>query len=87
VNGSSGAPVLAVHDLVKNFPVRGGRGRVVVQAVSGVSFQLDQGRTLGLVGESGSGKSTVGRCVLRLLEPTSGTVQFEGVDILGLPWD
>ncbi|HYL52417.1 MAG TPA: ABC transporter ATP-binding protein, partial [Acidimicrobiia bacterium] len=75
---------LVVRDLVKNFPVRGGRGGVVVQAVSGVSFDLRPGRTLGLVGESGSGKSTVGRCVLRLLEPTSGSVEFEGVDVLKL---
>jgi ABC-type oligopeptide transport system ATPase subunit len=75
---------LVVRDLVKNFPVRGGRGGVVVQAVSGVSFDLRPGRTLGLVGESGSGKSTVGRCVLRLLEPTSGSVEFEGMDVLKL---
>ena len=77
-------PTLEVRDLVKNFPVRGGGGRIVVHAVSGVSFDLNSGKTLGLVGESGSGKSTVGRCVLRLLEATSGTVRFEGVDLLGL---
>jgi peptide/nickel transport system ATP-binding protein len=81
---NSAAPTLEVRDLVKHFPVRGGGGRIVVQAVSGVSFELQRGKTLGLVGESGSGKSTVGRCVLRLLEPTSGTVRFEGVDLLGL---
>jgi oligopeptide/dipeptide ABC transporter ATP-binding protein len=75
---------LEVRDLVKNFPVRGGGGRIVVHAVSGVSFDLNRGKTLGLVGESGSGKSTVGRCVLRLLEATSGTVRFEGVDLLAL---
>ena len=75
---------LEVHDLVKNFPLRGGGGRIVVQAVSGVSFDLHPGKTLGLVGESGSGKSTVGRCVLRLLEPTSGHVRFEGVDLVTL---
>jgi oligopeptide/dipeptide ABC transporter ATP-binding protein len=82
-NGDGRDRVLEVHDLVKHFPVRGG-GKIVVQAVSGVSFDLSMGRTLGLVGESGSGKSTVGRCVLRLIEPTSGTVQFDGVDLLAV---
>jgi oligopeptide/dipeptide ABC transporter ATP-binding protein len=84
VSRDASAPTLEVRDLVKNFPVRGGGGRIVVHAVSGVSFDLHPGKTLGLVGESGSGKSTVGRCVLRLLEATSGTVRFEGVDLLGL---
>jgi oligopeptide/dipeptide ABC transporter ATP-binding protein len=83
-NGDGGGRILEVHDLVKHFPVRGGGGKVVVQAVSGVSFNLSEGRTLGLVGESGSGKSTVGRCVLRLIEPTSGTVEFEGIDLLSV---
>jgi len=86
MNGSAppGGPTLEVRDLVKHFPVRGGGGKTVVQAVSGVSFELYRGKTLGLVGESGSGKSTVGRCVLRLIEPTSVTVQFEGINLLGL---
>jgi peptide/nickel transport system ATP-binding protein/oligopeptide transport system ATP-binding protein len=77
-------PTLAVRDLVKHFPLRGGGGKIVVQAVSGVSFEIGAGRTLGLVGESGSGKSTVGRCILQLLAPTSGTVEFEGKSIVGL---
>jgi peptide/nickel transport system ATP-binding protein len=78
------APTLEVRDLVKHFPVRGSGGKIVVQAVSSVSFELRAGKTLGLVGESGSGKSTVGRCVLRLLEPTSGEVRFEGADVIAM---
>ena len=74
-------PVLEVVDLVKNFPIRAGLFRHTVgevQAVSGVSFSVGRAETLGLVGESGCGKSTTGRCVLRLLEPTSGSVRFDG---------
>jgi oligopeptide/dipeptide ABC transporter ATP-binding protein len=80
-------PVLEVVDLVKHFDVGGGlfRTAAVVQAVSGVSLSLRPGRTLGLVGESGSGKSTVGRCILRLVEPTSGQVVFRGEELTGMP--
>jgi peptide/nickel transport system ATP-binding protein/oligopeptide transport system ATP-binding protein len=74
-------PILSVRDLVKEFPSRGG-GKVY--AVSGVSFDLIEGETLGLVGESGCGKSTTARCVLRLIEPSSGEVLFRGRDVLGL---
>ena len=74
-------PILVVRDLVKEFPIRGG-GKV--HAVSGVSFDLFEGETLGLVGESGCGKSTTARCVLRLIEPTGGEVLFRGRDVLGL---
>ena len=76
-----------VKDLVKYFPVRGGLLQQVVaqvQAVDGVSFTIQKGETLGLVGESGCGKTTVGRAMLRLIEPTSGEVSIEGMNILKL---
>lgn len=80
--------VLEVRDLVKNFSIKTAAGlRVVrrtVQAVSGVGFTIASGQTVGLVGESGSGKTTVGRCVLRLLEPTGGSVKFRGQELIGM---
>ncbi|MER5262519.1 dipeptide ABC transporter ATP-binding protein [Actinosynnema sp. NPDC002837] len=82
------SPLLEVKDLVKSFPVRGGgiipRTVGQVQAVSGVSFALHQGETLGLVGESGCGKSTTGRAILQLHKPTSGSVKFEGRELTTL---
>ncbi len=82
-------PVLEVTNLAKNFTVKSSKGlRVVrrtVQAVSDVSFTVGAGQTVGLVGESGSGKTTVGRCILRLIEPTSGSVKFKGQELVGLP--
>ncbi|HXD45813.1 MAG TPA: dipeptide ABC transporter ATP-binding protein [Pseudolabrys sp.] len=80
-------PVLAVRDLKKHFPVRTGllqRAGGTVFAVDGVSFSIDKGETLGLVGESGCGKSTVGRTVLRLIEPTAGEIRVGGSDITKL---
>src|ERR1043166_2937806 len=74
--------LVSVRGLVKHFPVEGSDD--VVRAVDGVSFDIYAGETLGLVGESGCGKSTVGRCLLRLIEPTAGQVLFEGRDILAL---
>ena len=80
-------PLLSVRNLVKEFPVHGGiLSRVVdrVRAVQDVSFDIGRGQVLGLVGESGSGKTTVGRAILRLIEPTSGQVIFDGVDVTTL---
>jgi oligopeptide transport system ATP-binding protein len=80
----SEAPLLEVRDLKKHFPIRRGVFRSVVghvKAVDGVSFAVRPGETLGLVGESGCGKTTVGRTLLRLIEPTSGSITFEGRDV------
>jgi oligopeptide/dipeptide ABC transporter ATP-binding protein len=81
------APLLEIDNLVKHFPIRGGiLNRVVnaVKAVNDVSFTVGRGEVVGLVGESGSGKTTVGRTLLRLEEPTSGAIRFDGTDIAGL---
>ncbi len=90
VGGASaarGTPLAEVRDLVKHFPIHGGvlnRTIALVQAVDGVDLRIWRGETLGLVGESGCGKTTVGRLLLRLVEPTSGTVLFDGADITKL---
>ena len=79
--------LVIVEDLVKYFPVRGGvlkRTVAWVQAVDGVSFTIREGETLGLVGESGCGKSTVGRTILRMIEPTSGSVEFDNQQVFEL---
>ncbi|GAA4432528.1 ABC transporter ATP-binding protein [Bremerella cremea] len=80
-------PLLSVRDLKVHFPIRKGifsRVQGHVKAVDGVSFDVYRGQTLGLVGESGCGKTTTGRAILRLIEPTSGTVEFEGIDVRSL---
>src|SRR5580765_7784456 len=79
---SNGQQLVEVRGLLKHFPVENSDD--VVRAVDGVSFEIFRGETLGLVGESGCGKSTVGRCLLRLIEPTAGEIKFEGRDVLSL---
>jgi oligopeptide transport system ATP-binding protein len=84
--GAPASPLLQVKDLHTHFPIRAGLlQRVVgrVRAVDGVSFDIATGETLGLVGESGCGKTTVGRSILKLIPPTSGSVVFDGRDVLG----
>src|SRR5215207_10019278 len=85
---SESKPLVEVQDLKKHFPVT--RGLILqrrvgfVRAVDGVSFTIERGETLGLVGESGCGKTTVGRCLLRLVEPTAGEIRFDGRDLRAL---
>ncbi len=82
---AAGDPLIEVRDLVKHFPIKKGlildKQVGAVQAVDGVSFDLIEGETLGIVGESGCGKSTTARLLTRLLDPTSGTISFQGKDI------
>ncbi len=83
--GAATPPVLEVVDLVKHYPIRGGFFRATVgnvHAVDGVSFELGQNETLGIVGESGCGKTTLGRTLLRLVEPTSGAIRYRGEDVV-----
>jgi oligopeptide/dipeptide ABC transporter ATP-binding protein len=78
------APLLEVRDLTKHFPLGGFLRRGTVRAVDGVSFAIAPRETLGLVGESGCGKSTTGRLILRLIEPSAGSVRFQGQELTGL---
>src|SRR6516225_7513943 len=89
-NGGTPPPLLEVQGLKKHFPLyKGVFSRVSgqVYAVDGVSFHIDRGETLGLVGESGCGKSTVGRTLLKLLEPTAGSIKVHGEEITDLDQD
>ncbi len=71
--------VLTIDNLYKRFPIAG--SKQVVQAINGVSLTIEPGETLGLVGESGSGKTTVGRCIVGLVEPTAGAIRFHDTDL------
>ena len=80
-------PILSVRNLKKYFPIRRGvlaRVAAHVKAVDDISFDINKGETFGLVGESGCGKTTAGRAVLRLIEPDTGTIRFDGIDLLSL---
>lgn len=79
------APIVQVENLVKHFGVAG--TAKPLQAVSDVSFAIERAQTMGIVGESGSGKTTIGRCVLRLIEPTSGRILIDGKDLSGMSKD
>jgi ABC-type oligopeptide transport system ATPase subunit len=87
-DAASAAPLVQVRDLVKHFPITRGvvfqRRIGAVEAVDGISFELRRGETLGLVGETGCGKSTTARLIMRLLDPTSGEIRFDGHDIARL---
>ena len=87
VSPAAAVPLLVARDLQVHFPLRGGllrRARGAVRAVDGVSLEIAPGRTLALVGESGCGKTTVGKSLLRLVEPTGGSIAFDGRDLRGL---
>jgi oligopeptide transport system ATP-binding protein len=84
---SDSTPLLEVRNLKKHFPLRGGllnRQAGAFRAVDDVSFSVPRGKTLGLVGESGSGKTTIGKCAIRLVEPTDGEILFDGADLMRL---
>jgi peptide/nickel transport system ATP-binding protein/oligopeptide transport system ATP-binding protein len=86
----STAPLLAVEGLAKHYGTRRslfGKGGAVVRAVDGISFEIAPGETLGLVGESGCGKSTAGKAILRLIEPSAGSVKLDGLELTTLPYN
>ena len=85
MNAARGDVVAAVEGLHVRFPVRTSSGKREVHAVDGVSFEITRGETLGLVGESGSGKSTTGLALLRLVNPSAGTIRILGEDVTSWP--